>query len=128
MKNPISLNLETVNRSVIVVRMKQPYVDWANKLPDRNELEVKYPQTVELMNEDAEAYLVPEIFDQDEWDAYLETRWPILFDELLMGWTSDATLWPKRRSLKLLKEWFDITIHSLVKDFPNRDPIGYAEY
>src|SRR5687768_6430606 len=100
------LDLSTVNRSAVIIRMRQPFIDWANQLPDRAPEEKKTPYLLDELNREPTVYLVPEIFDPEEWDAYLETRWPFLFEHLLTGWTSDSKLWPKRRSVKMLHAWF----------------------
>lgn len=121
------LDLPIVNRSAAVILFGQPYVDWANKLPDRSPEEKKRKLTVEDVNLEPTVYLVPEIYDPEEWDAYLETHWPVLFDHLLAGWTTDDTLWPKCRTLEMFDEWFAVSILSVVQDLPNKEPLGYVE-
>ncbi len=121
------LDFPSVNRSMIVIRLKQPYVDWANALPDRLPEESATPHTVAAMNDDAIAYLIPEIGDYREVDHYLDKMWFILFEELLRDWTADITLWPKKRTRKIFNEWFEITVHSLVKDLWSKEPLDYAD-
>ena len=52
-----------VNRSVMIIYMKQPCVDWTNSLSDRAESEKENPYTLESINDDPAAYLIPEILD-----------------------------------------------------------------
>jgi hypothetical protein len=39
-----------------------------------------------------------------------------LFGEELIGWYTDPALWPRDRSLKMLKEWCSFELHTVVVD------------
>ena len=39
-----------------------------------------------------------------------------LFEEELNGWYTDPALWPRDRSLKVLREWCSFELHSVVVD------------
>ena len=45
--------------------------------------------------------------DYAEAVRYIEKRWRQVFDHLLEEWILNEDLWPKPRSLKLFREWFD---------------------
>jgi hypothetical protein len=34
----------------------------------------------------------------------------------LSGWSIDENLWPKKRTFKIFREWFEIEPHSMVFD------------
>ena len=121
----MGLDFPVVNRSSIIIRLKQPYVDWANALPDRAPEEIAQPHTLEALNDDASIYLIPEIGDNREVDLFLDKMWIMLFEEMLSGWTSDETLWPNRRTRKLFNQWFEISVHSLIKDLWSKEPLDY---
>ena len=55
-------------------------------------------------------YLV-EVEDQDELSQWLAQNHQALFEEELNGWYTDSALWPRSRSLKMLREWcsFELT-------------------
>jgi hypothetical protein len=38
------------------------------------------------------------------------------FEEELNGWYTDPALWPRDRSLKMLKEWCSFELHTVVVD------------
>lgn len=118
----------TVNRSLIVVSYRQAYVDWTNSLSDREPEEIKHPHTLESLNEDSPAYLFPDISGYDEIDLYLDKIWFMLFNELLAGWTGDQELWPQKRSRKMFDKWFQVTVHSMVRDAWGKDPLDYHDY
>ena len=80
------------------------------------------------LNDEPSSYLIPEIFDEDELDLYLDRIWVLLFESLLAQWSTDESLWPKKRSKKMFSEWFDITLHSLVHDLWSKEKLGYSDY
>jgi hypothetical protein len=122
----MDFELPTLNRSLIIIRVKQPYVDWANQLADRDEAEKASPHTLTSMNEEPRAYLIPEIFDPDELEMYLERSWILIFEMLLSDWTSDQTLWPKKRTFKMFRDWFEIQCSSMVYDLWSKDRLKYT--
>lgn len=117
----------SINRSLLILNMGQPYADWANNLPDRTDGEKETLITVEFLNSEPTTYLIPEVFDDTEFDLYIEHAWILLFELQLSGWTTDKNLWPKKRTLKMFKEWFDIKCSSLVTDLWGKDPLGYSD-
>lgn len=39
-----------------------------------------------------------------------------IFEMELSGWSIDENLWPKKRTFKIFREWFEIELHSMVFD------------
>jgi hypothetical protein len=116
-----------VNRSLMLIIFRQPYVDWANQLPDRSESEHDEPHTIESINQEPTACLVPEIFDDDELEAFLERMWVPLFEKELASWCTDEKLWPKKRSFKMFTEWFEISFSSMVFDLWSKEPLDHTD-
>lgn len=100
-----------INRSLIILKPKQPFLDWARTLDDEDK-----DFTLEKLREDSTTYLLPEVWDYDEHQKLLEPCYDILFEEELEGWWADETAWPKERDLKMFFDWFDVEFHSLVFD------------
>jgi len=97
-----------LNRGVLIVRPKQPYLDWATALDDSGILpDPSGEQTV---------YLVPEFEDDDEAQAVLTTVYSEVFERELLGWHTDEAAWPRQRDFKTFKSWFSIELHSVVED------------
>ncbi len=104
-----------LNRSVLIVRPKQPYLDWAVGLDDSGLVpDAEGEQTV---------YLVPEIEDDDQADRVLERVYGEIFERELYGWHTDEAAWPKNRTLSMFRKWFEIEMHSLVEDICDFDLI-----
>ena len=97
-----------LNRAVLIVRPKQPFLDWAAQLDDSGLLpDVEGEQT---------AYLIPEFEDDDGAQRGLKDVFAEVFERELFGWHTDETAWPKNRNLALFRKWFEIEIHSVVED------------
>jgi hypothetical protein len=99
-----------LNRSVAIVTAKKPFHDWLKFLPEPAEL------TLDELNEDGIAYLLPELEDDQSPDDLLALCFDIIFEEELMAWTTEEAEWPKVRDLATFKSWFGITFRSIVLD------------
>ncbi|NNE35614.1 MAG: hypothetical protein HKN13_10265 [Rhodothermales bacterium] len=97
-----------LNRGAIIVRPKQPYMDWATSLDDSG--------LVPDRNEERTVYLVPEYEDDDEAMAVLSRAYEMIFEEELNGWHTVVEDWPQNRTLATFLEWFDVEFHSIVDD------------
>lgn len=100
-----------VNRGVIVVKPRQPYVDWANTCDDG-----PTKTTLDDPHRECTAYLLPDWYDDDELERLLRKHSRFIFENELAGWSMDQSTWPKRRDFKTFCEWFDVENHSVVLD------------
>ena len=102
-----------VNRSVLVIKPKQPFVDWLLSLPFRFD-----PEEVNLLNlrEDCNALLVPPVEDFSEVRDFIKANWSGLFEAELADWCEDDSLWPVPRTQNLFSQWFEVETHSVVTD------------
>ena len=97
-----------LNRAALIVRSKQPYLDWAAQLDNSGITpDVKGEQTV---------YLIPE-FEDDEHATRIPKRvFSEVFERKLFEWHTDESSWPSNCTLRLFQEWFDYELHSVVED------------
>ena len=103
--------MSEINRSLIILKAKQPFLDWARTLDDERE-----ELTLAELAEDSTVYLVPEIWRDSDQQAMLGTCYDILFEEQLAAWWTDEAAWPQPRDLKMFLAWFEVEFHSLVFD------------
>jgi hypothetical protein len=97
-----------LNRAVLIVRPKQPFLDWVAQLDDSGVVpDVAGEQT---------AYLVPGFDDDDEAKRVLKRVFPEVFECELFGWHTDESAWPPNRNFALFRKWFEVELHSLVED------------
>lgn len=112
--------MKEINRSIIIVRAKEPFLVWLNSLPDPENL------TLDEVNRDQTVFLLPEYEDDHEKEKLLKRYFKQIFEEKLNGWWQDPDVWPSKRGLKAFKEWFDVEFHSLVFDLVDK-PIQTVE-
>jgi hypothetical protein len=101
-----------INRAALILRYKQPFVDWINGVdpsadsPNLTLADVDHERTV---------YLI-EVEDEAELAGWLTRHHEEVFEQELWGWYTDPALWPRDRSLKTLKEWCSFELHTVVID------------
>jgi hypothetical protein len=104
-----------VNRSVLIIRTKEPFRQWLRSLPEPEDV------SLEEINHDNSVYLIPEYEDDNERDKLLKKFYLEIFEEQLEGWWLDEKDWPKSRNLGMFKKWFDVEFHSVVIDLVGED-------
>lgn len=97
-----------LNRGVVIVRPKQPYLDWAAGLDDSG--------IVPDPNGEQTVYLIPSYEDDDAAWKILEKAHPAIFENELCGWHTDEAAWPRGRDFAMFKAWFEVGLHSVVED------------
>lgn len=100
----------TINRSLVILRPQQPFIDWVTSLrgPD--------PVGAEEVLADATTVLIPEVDSEEEAWAYIERIASQLFELELEAWHTDPDGWPKRRGPATFRRWFAIELHSTILD------------
>ncbi|MBC7499833.1 MAG: hypothetical protein H7315_04965 [Herminiimonas sp.] len=113
----------TINRSLMLVRCKQPFVDWLQQV----EPDAMADVTLELVNADGDVFLIPEKMDAHDARHWFDNRWPMLFDHMLGAWVVDETKWPEERSILLFHEWFSVEYRSMIWDLC-REPLAIEDW
>src|SRR5215469_15179554 len=103
--------MDMVNRSAIVVRAVQPFLDWLHRVdPTSAQL------TLEELRREPTIYLLPEWETEDEALEHLAEVSSEIFKEQLNGWYRVPSAWPEDRELNAFLRWFDCSFHSMVFD------------
>ena len=103
--------MSEINRSLVILRPKQPFLDWCMAIDDDDK-----NLTLEELAEDSTAYLIPELWDDSDQQELLDSYYDVLFEEQLAGWWTDEADWPPKRDLKMFLAWFEVEFYSLVFD------------
>lgn len=103
--------MDLINRGVIIMHPRQPYVDWINRVAG-----LQAPLILEELTDDLTALLVPDLPSVEEMLEYVRPFKPSLFELELEGWDTDRSTWPKERTEALFDAWFELRAHSEVYD------------
>ncbi|WGH74453.1 hypothetical protein P8625_10085 [Tenacibaculum tangerinum] len=100
-----------IDRSAIIVKPLQPFIDWCSDL---------YPDDIEEIKE-PRVYLISEdIFDIESW---VKKKFKKIFEFELESWHVNKKEWPQRRNYKMFKEWFEVDISLSVYDLEKKPVI-----
>ena len=100
----------TLNRTAIALHPKQPFVDWINGAEPDDE-----PIALAEVSIDLRIYLIDEDPNDDS-ERALRGAWREIMEEELFGWCTDEAFWPAPLTYAMFREWFDVEIHSVVKE------------
>jgi len=103
-----------INRSAIIIKPKQPFIDWHNSL---------YPDS-KMDEVDIDIYLVDG--DINDLEKFLKKNFDKLFKMVLEDWHTNKKEWPQKRNYKMFKQWFRIEISETVYDLEKK-PILKSE-
>ena len=91
-----------LNRSAIVVKPRQPFLDWLHTAdPTSRNLSLR-----ELVQEPT-IYLIPECDTEEDVRGVLQELCEEMFVEQLASWFTDESTWPVDRSIDVFCCWFD---------------------
>ena len=117
----IILFMYTINRSIAIIRPKQPFVDWANQLPD-----AERESSLDDFKADCLAILIPEYNTDEEVERYIDELYEDIFIEELFAWCTEESWWPQDRTNEIFWQWFGVELHSIVVD-SSTEPIEREE-
>jgi hypothetical protein len=103
--------MDMVNRSALVVKPAQPFLDWLHRV-DRTSAHL----TLEDLSREPTIYLLPEWETNEEALEHLAEISDEIFEEQLNGWYRVPSVWPEKRDLNAFLRWFDCSFHSMVVD------------
>lgn len=106
-----------INRNAIIIRPRQPFIDWLNTI---------FPEEENLVLDDVDdpsIYLVDE--EIDDLDQWLKKKFNKIFTEELENW-ADKKKWPKRRTHNMFLQWFKVSISMSVYDL-EKQPVSKWE-
>lgn len=58
---------------------------------------------------------------------WVEKRWRMFFEHILGSWIVDETEWPKKRTLKMFRDRFDVEYKSMIWDM-GHEPLMLEEW
>lgn len=101
-----------LNRAAVILRYKPPMIKWIN---DTDPVEESSEITIEEANREKTVYLITD-HDAENLDRWLKLNFKALFESELEDWYLDEDMWPKKRTLKVFHEWFEVECHTVIMD------------
>lgn len=100
-----------VDRSVALIKPKQPFLDWLMNLPG-SDLDIGLDQ----LSTDCTVILTPEFDEIEDALSFLDEAYSRIFELELTSWCEEPKLWPQARTIQLFWKWFEVDLHSTVVD------------
>ncbi|MFN4236447.1 MAG: VacJ [Vogesella sp.] len=100
-----------VNRSIAILKPRQPFLDWLKSLPGSLDGQLELAQ----LRADCNALLIPAADDYASAEDFVRRHYRTLFSAELADWCDDDAFWPEL-SPALFTAWFDVEIHSVLTD------------
>lgn len=113
--------MKTINRSVAVIRPREPYIQWALSV-DQKALHLE-----ETLRSQVSVYLVPPDPREAQQTAHLSRWFADVFENELESWFSATSTWPDHMNFDLFQEWFEVDTNSMVTDLVN-GPLCHDEW
>ncbi len=107
-----------INRSAIILKPQQPFVDWYFNLNPEDELD--FEEDIKETN----IYLVDDKIDDVE--KWLRKKFDKFFMMELDEWCANKKDWPQKRNYKMFKLWFRIEISEMIYDL-EKNPVIKSE-
>jgi hypothetical protein len=95
-----------INRSAIILKPQQPFLDWYANLNPDDELEEDIKET--------NIYLVDDGIDDVE--KWLRKKFDTFFMIELREWHNNKKEWPQKRNYKMFKLWFKVETSIMIYD------------
>ncbi len=112
------LKLFHIDRTVAVLRPKQPLVDWLNALPDADR-----PYTTEDFYTDCTVLLLPDIDNDLQALKFIKKIYKEIFERELDSFCTDPVYWPTNRDFKTFIKFYEVEFHSEVTDTVDKEII-----
>lgn len=106
------MRFESIDRDVLIVFYKQPFIDWVNYV--YNDDKVECPELLE--DDQGNIYLIPEFDTPDEAREYVKENFRDIFENELFGWCEDTEVWPKDLSWEFFERCFHYSWQSVAVD------------
>ena len=103
--------MRLAKRAAIIVKPKQPYIDWANTLDDHG------PKLGQGSAPEHTIYLIEDVADyMFDVEAFVRPYFEVVFEHELATWHRLESDWPTNRNFVTFLKWFDVEVHSMVLD------------
>lgn len=114
--------LYTIDRAVVILKRRQPFLDWLKALPSED-----LGETLESINEEPGCYLIPMGEELEPMMENFKALIPEIFQIEMEAYWTDVHAWEKDLSWENFKKWFSYEICDMPIDM-GEDEIFKDEY
>ena len=102
-------------RSMVVLRPREPYVQWAKTVEPDYSLD-------KARRDDVLALMIPMQYGTAEnSEEFIEANWQSFFGQMLAQIEPDRKRWPRQLSFAMMHEWFDVELCQAIIDIAGDD-------
>lgn len=101
--------MKTINRTVVTVRGKKPFIEWANSF------DYAGPK-MDIGEINETSFLIPDTYDELNYEKFIKTHYKLIFETELDSWMIDPEVWPQDRTYTLFRKWFEVRVSDLTFD------------
>jgi hypothetical protein len=102
----------TINRMALVVKPKQPMLDWINGVFPDDPVKLEDFQG----HDNQDIFLLPEFEDFEEAQKWLQENVTDFLRAELASWSTEEEKWPTELTWDLFQEFFQYSLESMVVD------------
>jgi hypothetical protein len=102
----IPVYYDNVKRSALVLKPKEPFYDWLKSIDPSEKSYVA----------EGDVYLLPDYEEPGQMEHWLKKHYDDIFTDQLNNWYVDDSLWPKKRTFAMFKEWFTYSLYTMIWD------------
>ena len=115
------MGVRTFNRFAVILKKKQPFLDWYKKLPDSDS-----DVTLEDLNEDPFVCLLPEFEEEEDMENCVEDNCDFIFELQMDEWWQGEDKWEKSLNWEKFNLWFDFSICTVPLDLAD-EPLVFED-
>jgi hypothetical protein len=101
-----------VDRSALILKHKQAFYDWMNKLGIGGDIHDLKEANIYLFHETSSKF-----------GPWLKKNFDQFFKIELEEWCMDQKKWPQKRTYKMFNEWFDVELSTMIYDLES-EPVN----
>jgi hypothetical protein len=114
----------TIFRTPLLVKRKQPFVDWLRSLEDGDEFE---DALAAQATAETDVFLLHVPDREPKLEELIAEYWQDVFEEQLWAWMTDELTWPQDRTREMFDVWFDVQLGADVVDLLPDEPLTEDE-
>src|SRR5438046_395510 len=107
-----------IYRTPLIVTPREPFIDWVQSLGDK----ASSADPIRLSMAERYVFLISVPERETLVPKLVADYWAKMFEEQLVGWTTDELLWPADRTRAMFDAWFEVEAAQFIVDLVPDEP------